>query len=206
MPFVPAPNIVQVEMRATRNGQRVENRVNVDMLGTPAITDMQQIGTIAWNWWADTYALNLTSDTHLNTVVCTDMGEENGNEVTIALANNVQGQINLTGLPNETSFCVSLRSGARGRSGRGRFYTLSVAPDQMADANSLTTGAAAGFVGAVQELINEIQNAGKQLVIVSHYHNKELRPGGPVYFVVTTAIATDLIVDSQRRRKPGNGR
>jgi len=206
MPFVPAPNICQVEMRATRNGQKVENRVMVNMLAAPVESEMTDLGTAVWNWWADTYALNLTSDTHLDTVVVTDMGEENGSEVTIALASNVQGQINLTGLPNETSFCVSLRSGARGRSGRGRFYTLSVAPDQMANANELTTGAGAAFVGAVQELINVVAALGKELVIVSYISDKEPRPGGPVYFTVRSAIATDLIVDSQRRRKPGNGR
>jgi hypothetical protein len=31
------------------------------------------------------------------------------------------------------------------------------------------------------------------------------RPGGPVYYPITTVVSTDDIVDSQRRRKPGNG-
>jgi len=37
-------------------------------------------------------------------------------------------------------------------------------------------------------------------VIVSYYSGGALRPGGPVYFVITDALAVDTTVDSQRGR------
>jgi len=42
-------------------------------------------------------------------------------------------------------------------------------------------------------------------VVVSYITNLEPREGGPVYYPITTISITDLVVDSQRKRKPGNG-
>jgi len=51
MPFVPAPNIVMVEWRCTRNNQNIENRLMVDMLNEPFVSDMQDLSVVCWNWW-----------------------------------------------------------------------------------------------------------------------------------------------------------
>lgn len=205
MPFIAAPNIVQVEMRCTRASQKIENRVMVNMLTAPVASEMLDIATVCWNWWQDVYGALLTTDVALREVVATDLSASDGAQITYAPSTTVTGGINLTGLPNEVSFCVSLRSAARGRSARGRFYTLSVAPSQMANANELTAGSVDNFVGAVQQLINDISDAGKQMTIVSYRHDRVVRPGGPVYYPVVAAVAVDAIVDSMKRRKPGVG-
>jgi hypothetical protein len=205
MPFVPAPNICEVEMRATRNNQQVENRIMVDMLAAPTAPAMQDLADIAWAWWASRYAPVLSNECNLREVVVTDLSLQNGLQVTYAPATNVIGAINTGALPNEVSVCVSLRTGVRGRSARGRFYTLSVCGDQMANSNEISVVADGLISSAVAQLITDIRTSGVEPVIVSYVNNKVPRPGGPVYFSITGVTITDRIVDSMKRRKPGVG-
>jgi len=46
MPFVAAPNIVQVEIRAIKNAAKIENRIFINCLHTPTATDLASIETI----------------------------------------------------------------------------------------------------------------------------------------------------------------
>jgi len=205
MAFVPAPNIVQCEMRATRNGQQIENRIMVDALSVPDNAMLLDIATIAWEWWRDEYAAVLPSSINLREVVCTDMSSQNGGQVTYAPVTNIVGGITGGGLPNEVAVCVSLRTGVRGRSARGRLFTLGVAGSQMADENTINATADSLITTAVQALINAIAAKNYVPVIVSYRSNNAPRPGGPVYFVITSAVIVDRVVDSQKRRKPGVG-
>lgn len=205
MAFVPAPNIVQVEMRATRFGQHVENRLMVDVLTAPTAEICSELAQMFWDWWEESYAVVLSASTILTEVVATDMSQQNGAQVTYAPDTTTAGLRAATPLPNEVSLCVSLRTDSRGRSARGRFYALSVCQDQMADANTISVAAAGEYVAVVAGLMPIIRAAGYEPVIVSYRSNNAPRPGGPVYFPITGATLVDNIVDSQRRRKPGVG-
>jgi len=108
-------------------------------------------------------------------------------------------------LPNEAAFCVSLRTGHRGRSARGRFYTLSVVFDQMADDNFLEPTAAENFRASVGRLMVNLTAEGGLPVIVSYITNNAPRPGGPVYFPITNVTVVDNEIDSMKSRKPGVG-
>lgn len=205
MPFVPAPNIVQVEMRAIHNAQKVENRVMVNVLTDPTPAILSELAILAWDWWELTYAPLLPITVLLNEVVTTDMSAVDGGQVTYAPDATTTGENASGELPNEVSVCVSLRTGSRGRSARGRFFTLGVSVDTMADANNIETTYASALTSALGALITAIDTAGYQMSIVSYISDGVPRPGGPVYYAVSTAVITDTIVDSQRRRKPGVG-
>lgn len=205
MSFVPAPNIVQIEMRASRNGQRIENRVMVDALTAPTAGILQDMAVIAWNWWENTYAPLLSNQVNLVEVVATDMSSQNGAQYTYAPSTGVVGTLGGLALPNEVSLCVSLRSGSRGRSARGRFYALSVAANQLIDPNNVNPTVAGQFASALQTLIQAYLTASWKMVVVSYRANKAPRPGGPVYFILTSAVVVDTVVDSMRRRRPGIG-
>ena len=205
MPFVPAPNIIMVEMRALRNGQRVENRIMINATGEPQPADLSDAAIMCWNWWENTYAPLLNEDTQLSEVVATSLHEQNGAQFTYAPDTTTTGTFTGPALPNEVSLCVSLRTGARGRSARGRFYVLSISDDQRLDNNHVTTAVAGAFAQAVRDLNALIIGNGWLMVIVSYRANKVPRPGGPVYFQVTNAIVVDTIVDSMKSRKPGVG-
>jgi len=205
MPFVPAPNIMSVEMRAIRNGQKVENRVNINAMAPVIRASLEDVAIGLWNWWVADYAPLLSIGVQLSEVVATDLSIPDGEQFTYNPGGIVTGGIVGASLPNESAFCVSLRSGNRGRSARGRFFTLSVNVAQMADDNNLTAAAAGLFVAALNTLRTNIAAGGRALTIVSYRTNNAPRPGGPVYYPVTSAVMTDTLVDSQKRRKPGIG-
>lgn len=205
MAFVPAPNIVQVEFRCLRLGQQVENRVMVNVLTAPTPAILQNVAIEAWNWWENLHAPVLPADVNLREVVATDMSLQNGAQFTYAPDTTTVGGLAGTALPNEVSLCVSLRSGVRGRSARGRWFMLGLTNNVLLDPNNVTPAHAANCAASLNALRTAIEALGYVIVIVSYIANGAPRPGGPVYFVVTSALIVDNVVDSQRRRKPGVG-
>lgn len=205
MAFVPAPNICQLEMRAVRNGQKIENRIMVNMLAEPEAAAMMDVAIAAWDWWENTYAPLLSDTVLLTEVVATSLHEQNGPQVTYAPDATTTGEVGGNALPNECTLCVSLRSDVRGRSARGRFYVLSIADSQRADNNNVSSGAAEAFRTAVALLFVAIRAESVDPVIVSYQTNNAPRPGGPVYFSITNTIVVDTVIDSMKSRKPGVG-
>jgi len=205
MPFVPVANTAMVEMRATMQGQHIENRVMVDALIpiTPEI--LESIALTCQTWWEDEYAPLLSNQVSLVEVVATDLTSAEGPQVSVSPAIPTSGANSDLTYPNEVSLCISLRTGGRGRSARGRFYKLSLNQSQMSATNEVTAAHAAACVAALNGLRDAISTAGYNLIIVSYRHDNAPRPGGPVKFTVTHATVVDNIVDSMRRRKPGVG-
>jgi len=205
MAFVAAPNIVQVEWRYLYEGQKCENRINVDNFGPPGVSDLNVLATAAWNWWENVYSLKINEAVTLASVVCTDMGLQNGSQVVYAPDTTTKGQVLGAVLPNETSFCISLHTDSRGRSARGRWFVAGVTDAYRATPNTLNVIDAEALRAALQNYINTTIEGARATVIVSRFANGAPRAGGPVYFPITAAAVTDLILDSQRRRKPGFG-
>lgn len=204
MPFVPAPQIVRVEVRALYLGQHIENVFDIDALTAVGPGEIDDITNLVSVWAQAEYWPLLPNTCQLTEVVGTDMGDENGGTHTIIPEGTVVGGRSGDPMPNETSFCVSLRTGSRGRSARGRKFVLGILKDDT-DANSLIGTLPADFVAAFQTLVTTMTTNGFAWVIVSYIHDNAPRVGGPVYFPVTTCVAVDNLLDSQRRRKPGNG-
>lgn len=204
MPFVSAPNIVMAEVRATLDSQQIENRVMIDVLAPVTPTLVAAVATLFDTWVEDVYFPILPHAVALREVVATDMTTDTGTQVTVAPVGAVIGGLSNDAMPNEVTFCISLRSAARGRSARGRMFMLALQVPDVAG-NTLAVGRAITFAAALNTLIASVAAAGWNLVIVSYNHGGGPRVGGPVYFPVVTALYTDLIVDSQRKRKPGVG-
>jgi len=204
MPFIPAPNIVMAEIRASLDSQHIENRIMVDVLTAVTPTLVENVANVVNVWAQEHYFSHLPQAVTLNEVVATDMSVDTGSQFSIAPTGPFTGALTNAPLPNECTFCVSLRTAARGRSARGRFYVLAL---QGADVtgNHLAAGRIVTLLADLNLLRTNLITEGWNQVIVSYRHNKVVRPGGPVYFPVTNAIATDDIIDSQRRRRPGVG-
>jgi hypothetical protein len=204
MPFVPAPNIVQAEIRATLDGQNIENRIMIDVLTTPTPTIVEDVAVLVNDWTQATYFDHIPSAVSLRSIVATDLSAADGSQHTITPSGPFVGALSNPPEPNEVTFCVSLRTGSRGRSARGRFYVLAV---QKADVvgNYIDSGRAASYVSDLDTLIADVIAAGWALSIVSYITDGAPRVGGPVYYPVVNATFIDLAVDSMKRRKPGVG-
>lgn len=204
MAFVPVPNVISVEVRALFDNQKIENRLHVaaNEAITPAIVD--GITGLVDTWVRGTYFTNLPAAVTLREVVGTDLSSQNGHQITIVGTGTLTGGLNSEPMPNETTFCVKLNTGNRGRSARGRLYVLGTIKPDFSGNNYLVARANA-HVAAVNDLIGALNDSGYSLVIVSYRNDNAPRPGGPVTFDVTSASYSDLLGDSMRRRKPGNG-
>jgi hypothetical protein len=205
MPFVPAPNIIEVEIRYTLFGQKIENRYMVDHLAAVDAAAVEAAAIQGWDWAETTLLPHLSTFLGLREVVATDLTSAESFQFTYAPDATTIGSVTGAVLPNEVAFCISLHTGTRGRSARGRMFIPAIPVGAMVDANNLGASSVTVLVEDVQTLINSIATGGETMTIVSYIHDNAPRPGGPVYFPVTSAAATDSLVDSQRRRKPGNG-
>jgi len=203
MPFVPAPNIVQCEVLAAKDGQIIENRFFVDVFHPPLLSDLQEIATLTTSFCNIDYAPRLTVDCTITGLKLTDMSQQNG--IFLQTALTIPGEVAGTSEPNEVSYCLSLRTASRGRSARGRWYWLGMATGQRLDQNRVNTTFRAAAPAALDALRTRLANVGYAWVIVSFIANGAPRVGGPVYFPVTSIITVDDILDSQRRRRPGIG-
>jgi len=205
MPFVAAPNIIEVEFRYMLMGQHIENRIMVDNGATVDAADLEAVAIDAWNWCEGTYIGSFSTNLLLNAVVCTDLTTSEGGQFTYAPDTTTNGTATTDMLPNECSLCISLHTASRGRSARGRWFTPPPTIDFMEDANNVTSGFASAMVSALQTLINTLTTGTRLPVIVSYIHDGAPRSGGPVYFPILSAALTDTLIDSQKRRKPGVG-
>lgn len=202
MPFVPAPNCVQVELRWTLDSQKCENRFFVDMTEPPSVENMTALSAVVAGWVENEYAPIVNGAITFTEALYTDWTTQLGVQLTQPLS--LVGGTSGTMLPNESSFCVSLRTGFRGRSARGRWYMPP--PDQAArlGINTLTTTYVGLAAGALSTLIDNIIGGGWFMSVVQFRSNNVKLTTGVVRRF-SHALAVDNLLDSQRRRKPGNG-
>lgn len=204
MAFVPAPNIVQVEVRALFAGQKVENRFMIDTLAPVTPASVQAAAELVLGWAVSTYFPLLPNAIELVECFARDMSDAEGAQFSaVPEAPVVGGQASIP-MPNEVSFCVSFKTSSSGRSARGRAYVLGI-PQPLVVGNVINATLRGQLRDAFVTLRSAINDMDWLFVIVSYTTNLEPRPGGPVYFPITSIVTTDNLVDSQRRRKPGNG-
>lgn len=202
MAFVPAPNCVQVEIRWLLDSQKCENRFFVDVNAAPTDLLIESVGGVVESWITDHYLPLFNGAVRVTEVVITDWTVQLGIQDTFPI--DAIGLTTGPMLPNESSFCVSLRTNSRGRSARGRWFMPP--PDEAArlGINHVTATYATAAVAALQTLMNALDTAGFAMVVVQFTSNKvKLTTGVPRRYL--SAVSVDDLLDSQRRRKPGNG-
>lgn len=205
MAFIPAPNIVQCEIRGILDGQHVENRIYVNVLHAPTIADLNALagalsGAVSVNW------VPLMSGNWR----CSEFFLRSMQTINDIQATYPQPSGSFTGthgspqLPNNVTLCVSLRSNFAGRSARGRLYWQCLSEDQVVS-NNVDLAVVNQITSAVLALKVNIAALGFVWSVVSFRSGNIVRPGGPVYFPVNDVIVVDTVIDSQRRRLPGRG-
>lgn len=201
-PFIPATNVVRVELRMTQDLQHLENvfnfRANQDI--TPTL--VQGIADFVESWWSDTLKAYQSSQVAMNEVRATDQTEQNS---FFAVANQFQGVVGgyeQPVLPANVSLAVHWGTGRLGRSYQGRTFHIGMPKDQTNNStvspiwiNNLQT--------AYSTLLQGAQLNGYPLSIVSYSANGAWRASALVTPI--TSVSIEQTTDSQRRRLPGRG-
>ncbi len=202
MAFVAVPQGVQVEVRWTLLDQKCENRFFVNAKAPVTQEIVIAVADAVTAWVGTNYGHIVSSLVTFTEVVATDWSVPGGFQTAVPIAG--AGILSENILPNEMSFCVSLRTGFRGRSARGRWFMPPPVAEQQLDSNHVTTAYITLAVGTMQALIDDLFDAGWRMAVASFVTDK-VPNTPPVLHDYTVAIAVDNVLDSQRRRKPGNG-
>jgi len=199
MPFVAAPNIVSVEIRGTKDGRNVENRIYVNVAHTPLAADLLAISTALGPIINGEWRPILPTDVNLTELHLRSLHSQNDIELTTPFFVPSPGTAAGAPLPNMNTVCASLRTAFTGRSARGRLYWMGLTENNVAG-NLVDLATLNSIQSALRSVRNAMTGLGYFWAIVSFISNGIPRPGGPVYFPVQDIIFVDTQVDSQRGR------
>ncbi len=205
MAFVPAPNTLMAELRYVAEGSRWENTLYFTGSAgvTPTLATTLAAALVAW--WNASYKPLVASTVSLSEVFITDLTTATSFTVSYVTGLPSVGTAVGDQLPGNCSLCVSLRTANRGKSGRGRNYTVGPV-DTAATASFFTTAYANAVIAAYTLFVGAgTFVAGLQFCVVSRFTNNAPRAVALIQ-PITSCLSTNNNVDSQRRRLPGRGR
>lgn len=202
--FVAVPDAAQVNVAFTLNGEFVNCRHVFTKAGFVQ-ADIEALANTVAQQWDDTLMDALSNKLTRYGVGVSGLRAIDDIFAFINAEPPVVGGDSSAGLPNEVAFCVTTLTGRRGRGGTGRFYVPGMTTATRQNENNVT----AEFAALCVDLATSIRLATAALGwvwVVPHVklNGVELNPR------TTTPIIseryTDTLYDSQRSRKPGNGR
>lgn len=202
MPFQAAPNVVEVEMRFTQDGQKVENVFHVERDDSDSPAGRLTVATYFLDWWTAEMQTLVAAEVQLREIFVTDLGVEFGGTSTLVPLTTTTGA-NVNGaMPNHVTLAVSARTNRSGRSYRGRSYFIGLT-------NNVVTGSrvSSAAVAAIQAAYNTLQTTYIEqgvLGVLSRRNAGVVRPTAVLEPIVQWVIVDDAI-DSQRRRLVGRG-
>lgn len=203
MPFIPVPNVVQLEMIYNWDGQTVENVLHYLGSVTADLSAMTELCGSHITWWNSTLRPLVASNMQLVNVRATDLTTITGPVVNESSGLPTAGTNASPSLPNNVALVLTKRTAQRGRSQRGRIYQGGLTENGVT-ANAVFPTYASDFVDAYEDRLTlDLPLADWQMVVVSRYSGGFPRETGQA--TIVTNITTDATIDSQRRRLPGRG-
>lgn len=202
-PFQPIPNMAEVAIRFTLNGQKCENVFAVRYAG-PDLSpgDADDIGSTI-SAWVDASLQNQQSEHCIFTEIdIRDLVAVDAARYTFP-GTNSGGSSPAPDMTNETALVITKNTAQGGQSGRGRIYHMGLT-QAMCDGNDIKPVNGAAILLSWQTLLTELQTTSHGMYLISRWHLGVWRSIATVYAVLNLSLK-DTLLDSQRRRKPGNG-
>lgn len=196
---VPAPGIVALEAIWTQQGQPCENTFNYAVSGGVTVAKLLAI-IGSYTAWASANPSAWDSDSQLVKLQARDLTSTSGASVIENVTPPISGTDATTPVANSVTFALKRQTGVRGRANRGRVYLIGVPSSKFnAGFNSLTSAAAAGYIGIYNDLLSRMLTESDATEVILH---RALGTGTPVL----SYAYSDVFTDSQRRRLPGHNR
>lgn len=203
--YVPALNVAQAELRFLLGTQKTENTLYFVASGGMNSTLMNNLAAALESWWKTDLKTSAGSALVLNEIYITDLTTETSPTLSRAVTTANAGTAAGEALPNNVAYCISFRTGNRGRGGRGRNYLMGHTIDTVVS-NTLESTIYTNYITAYGHLIGAgTFVSGLQWCIISRRLHNEPRTTALVQPVIAV-IGVDQTMDSQRRRLPGRGR
>jgi hypothetical protein len=204
MAFVPISNAAAAELRFLYLGSRQE--LTLGFLKNPPVeeSDLEQLADALADWWYNYLRPYHSSSLTHTEVYVRDLTSETSGAFTSTKRTGVVGSGTPGTLyPPNVSYCVSFRTGLRGRANRGRNYCLSMGSN-YASATTVTSAFRNAMILAYQRLLpgGAADPTPWFWCVLSRQLDKVV--GGRAVPIVAVTVADDY-VDSMRRRLFGRG-
>lgn len=203
MPYVPVPNVAQLEFTYVWQAQRCQNVLHYfnEVNWTPELLlGLANAAVVEWNTNVKPRCVGALA---LVEVKATDLESQTG---PVAFANTglpITGTLSGVSVPNNVTVAITKRTASRGRSFRGRIFHPGLAQTDITS-NTIVGGALTAILAAWTPLMTISDGVNPcEMVVVSRFQNGA--PLGTGESTVVTGLTSDGVVDSQRRRLPGRG-
>ena len=205
MDYIPVPNTAQLELIQSWNGQVVENVLHYVKASPWNADQMAELAEGAKEQWNTSIRSQISDQLSLTEIRVTDLASQTGSVVNYGTGLPIMGAQASPSLPNNVAVVFTKRTALRGRSYRGRIYQPGLVEGSVVG-NTVTGATLSNLRNGwddmrVIPLIIAVDEG--LMVVVSRYQNLAPRVTGEATLV--TAITTDGVIDSQRRRLPGRG-
>lgn len=200
MPFQSVPNCAEAVIKATVDGVNVFNVLNFWFPSGYGQSDIDNLASAVDDIWGTNILPHLhTSYLYAGTFVrgLANIVDLQGQDLTNAGAGAEGGD----SFPNNVAFVLTLYTGHTGRSARGRMYIGGIPASKTATQNTLDATYAGILVTDMLGMITAALAVGWQMTVVSRQSLGAVRPVG-INTVVSSIVARNLVLDSQRRRLP----
>jgi len=201
MPFQSAPDCASCAIEATLGSQTIANVLNFHKAGGYNQVDINNLASVIDNEVGANYLglMNgnvVYSGTHVR-------GLANLNDIEALDSTSAgPGTASNPPLPANVSYCVTLRTFLTGRSARGRFFAFPPGAGALQTSPNLVTTTYSGQVVAmIQGFITAAAAVGWNMIVLSRFTGGAPRTTA-TFFLVTSVVARNLIMDSQRGRLP----
>lgn len=199
MVYVPAANVLQVELRGVLNGQPVETVQYYKNTGAIASTDADDL----FDWYESDFIPALVPEAAAGMswteIYGTDLTTSSSPTYSRILSPAVVGTGASPALPASDTCCVSFRTAGRGRSSRGRNYVPGLQEGQ-ATGNDVGLSTINALVAAYELLLGGGGFPAQwDWVTVSRVVAGVARVAALV-LPILDVLSTDITVDSQRGR------
>ncbi len=202
--FIPIGATCRASIVYLLDNQRVVNTLHFNKVAPPlTLNDMQGLATALHTWYTASLKPNLATGIALAEINVVDLTTQTAPTFLLSISPVEPGTGGVSVMPGNVAWCASLRTLARGRSFRGRFYVPGMPSNSVTFPNSVFVSWAGQIQTALAQLLTPANVANLLWVIASRYFNKLPRASGIVTPVAS--ITGDLTLDSQRRRLPGRG-
>lgn len=203
MEFVPFTDVAKTELVYSMENQIMENVLYYYFSFGWSVPNMTGFAGTLQTLWDTQMKARVTAQISLVKIIMTDLTTESSPKVEHAVSPAIAGTAAGDALPANCAAEITLVTGLRGRSYRGRIYIPGV-PDTSATASSWNAGFITSLSGAFANFITVTYGAGgAKLVVASRVHNGAVRAAGVASDVLSVTVSPYIC--SQRRRLPGRG-
>lgn len=201
MPFIPVDKAIEGILVYNLFGQRCINTLWFKCATNPTLQDLQDTLTVLKTFWSQLRTAS-SNELSIEQVEAHDRTAQVGLFLVDTNIISPSGGQPLPSSPGNVSLTMRFNTGYGGRSARGRNYCLGI-PSQWVANNEVGAPYNPAVLSYYNAIITEAGNVGLTWCVASRYHNHAPRPLGVMTPI--TGVATDWVVDSQRRRLTGRG-